>query len=162
MIIYIGFSKPKNNIFPIASWLIRLFMGYTSYSHVYIRWFNEKLNMWICYQANGSGVNFCGPDTFEDHIQIIEEFELDLDDNKYLDLLKFCISKSGYPYGYKQNLGIMISKLLNLKHNIFSDKSKSIVCSELASLILKDFFNIEIGVSEDMVTPKDIYDHLHK
>ena len=58
--ITIGFSRPKNKVFPIGSWLIRLYMR-SAYSHTYVRFYSESINRTLVYEAVGhGGIRFVG------------------------------------------------------------------------------------------------------
>lgn len=155
--IRIGFSKPKNKLFPWFSWLIRVYEN-TQYSHVYIRWDVEGLQEKICYQASGLQVNFIGQKIFEEEILPVHEYSLisALSPENQKELLKFCISNSGVPYGIKQIFGIVIQKLFRLNKNPFADNSNSFVCSELIGTIFKEIFNLSPEVSLDNMLPKDV------
>lgn len=153
MKLIIGFSKPKNKIFPFFSWLIRLWDG-TPYSHVYIRW-NTSKNDKICYQASRGMVHFVGEKIFNKTIQPIQEFEFEIDENTYNKMVSFCIQNAGVSYGVLQILGIVFGDIF--KRNILSSGTNAYVCSELVGIILRDKLLISIDKNLDLVTPKDIY-----
>jgi hypothetical protein len=97
----IGFSKPKKGLKPrVISWLIRVFEGFTPYSHVFIRWENTWLDTDMIYEATGSGVSFTGRNLFEDYAHVVKEYELEISDYAYKELIKYCVDHSGYKYGY--------------------------------------------------------------
>lgn len=158
--IIIGFSKPKNKIFPIFSWLIRLFQGGTQYSHVYIRWYSPTIGTYLTYEASGTSVKFVGEQVYEDEITPIYEYEISISDNIYLNLLKFCIRYSGIKYGVIQVIGIAIALLFKLKKNPLSHGDQKQVCSEIVQRILKQILHKDIEIDLDLVTPKNIKDFL--
>jgi len=150
----IGFSKPKNKMFPFFSWLIRLWDN-APYSHVYIRWTsNNSLN--ICYQASRSMVHFLGEKVFNQTILPIEEYELDITQEQYQQMLRFCVLNSGVNYSFKQILGIVLAKVLRLSKNPFSDQNNGYVCSELIAQIMLDKLSITFDKEIELLTPRDI------
>ncbi len=160
----IGFSKPKGKIFPIYSWLIRLFQGNTKYSHVYIRWYSKKADAHIHYHASGRSVHFLCKEEFDKHIDPIEEYEVRISDEGYAKLLHFCMTNAGKDYGLQQAVGIAwvyINKLFGKKiKNPWADGNKSWICSELVGSIIVDVIGskMESGVfiELDSADPKDI------
>lgn len=162
MKIIIGFSKPKNKIFPWFSWLIRLYQN-TEYSHVYIRWEARGISENICYQASGSQVNFIGSDVFAKEIQPIFEYEMlqDLSVEQRRNLFKFAISKAGKPYGIKEVFGLLYSRFIDNSHNKLDDE-EHYICSELISTILKDELEVDLGKEASMTMPVDIQKYLDK
>jgi len=160
MKIYIGFSKPKNHIFPIFSWLIRLFEQ-TEYSHVYVRWYSKGAQVQVCYEASGNEVKFLSNKVFLNKVNPVYEFELEITHSQYKKLLHFCMSNAGSKYGLKQVFGILLVRLLNLKKNPFSDNRKSWVCSELAGALLESVYGKSLNLDLDIAGPKDIYKYLN-
>ena len=156
MKIYIGFSKPKNHKFPIFSWLIRLFER-TRYSHVYIRWYDEKSDSSICFEASGRSVKFICKEVFEERINPIHEFEITIDENDYFNLQHFAFNNSGKDYGVKQVFGILLVRLFGLRKNPFASGQKSWVCSELAGTVLSKVLDVDTGLDLDIAGPKDIF-----
>lgn len=153
--IYIGFSKPKKHLFPIFSWLIRMFQK-TPYSHVYIRWYSRHAQAHICYEASGNEVKFLGKKVFDNRIQIIHEYEINITKSQYKKLLHFCMSNAGIKYGILQVFGILLVTLFRLKKNPFSDDRKSWVCSELVGNALEEVLDKETGLDLDIAGPKEI------
>jgi hypothetical protein len=154
----IGFSKPKNRLFPIGSWLIRLYLG-TSYSHVYLKFNSNSLRRNLIYEAVGTGgVRFVGSQMWSNQAEELESFTLNLSASRKKLILIHCVDMAGYKYGWLQNIGILIARLLKLKRNPFK-KGKN--CSEAIAdiLALEGYtFNME----HDLVTPRDIYEALKK
>jgi hypothetical protein len=156
--IILGFSKPKNKFLPIFSWAIRL-VEWTPYSHVFVRIKSESLSTTLIYQASGTQVNFMGLKHFEDAAHIIKEFEFDISDAHYLEMLRWAVQEAGAPYGLKAVLGIFLVKCFNLKRNPFSDKNKTWFCSELAGKVLRDFIGVYLKEDElEIVGPRRIFE----
>jgi hypothetical protein len=149
--ITIGFSRPKGNIFPILSWIIRLYQGWTPYSHVYLKFHLKPINEEIIYQASSLQVNYINPNIFNKKSHIVEEFKFDITDEDYLDLLVYTTKHVGKPYGIKNLFAIL------LKKESWGDEDKSFICSELVVPILKNIVGISIDKKQDLITPKDLY-----
>lgn len=130
--IKVGFSKSKAR-FPIVAWLIML-AERSDYSHTYLKFPSEKLEMDLAYHAVGSGVNFMGPEAFDLHHKTVSEYLLEVSDEEYNNVLKWCARNSGKDYGKLQILGIAIKRaagILGLKvKNPFSNGDHAYVCSE--------------------------------
>lgn len=155
--VILGFSKPKK-VFPVFSWAIRL-AEWTPYSHVFVRINSEHLGTTLIYQASGTQVNFMGLKHFEDAAHIIKEFEFEISDENYKELLCWAVREAGAPYGIKAVLGILLVKCFNLKRNPFSDKDKTWFCSELAGKILRDFIGVYLKEDElEIVGPRRIFE----
>jgi len=149
--ITIGFSRPKGKKFPIFSWGIRFFQGWTDYSHVYLKFSSNSLDRDIIYQASGTQLNFMGSKIFEDHAHMIEEFVLEINDTDYRSLLQFCIDNAGKPYSIRDILAIL------LKSRKLLDNESGFVCSNLMGYILQNYLKITLNKDYEMYTPKDIY-----
>jgi uncharacterized protein YycO len=156
--VFIGFSKPKNKIFPWFSWLIRI-VEKTPYSHVFVRIPSNSLGVDLIYQASGVAVNFVGTKHFNDAVCVIKEFPFEISEEGKTALLRWAVSEAGVPYGVKAILGILLVKCFNLKRNPFSDGQKTWVCSELAGAVLRDFFGAEISDDAlEILGPSGIFD----
>jgi hypothetical protein len=149
--ITIGFSKPKNRMLPIGSYLIRLFQK-TPYSHVYLKFHSANLDRELIYEAVGGGVRFVGQKVWESHAEEVKSYSIDITPENKKILLQYCVDNAGVEYGTIQNLGIFISSVLGLKKNL-SEKGKN--CSEVVGEILKLEGRI-IKKDSNLLTPKDI------
>jgi hypothetical protein len=152
--IIIGFSRPKNHILPIFSWLIRAFQGFTEYSHVYLKFHNDILDRYIIFQASGSQVNYIGSKLFKEQVHIIEEFKLYVTDEQCKQIQQFAIDQAGKPYSIRNILGIVF------RSNLFLDGNDGFICSELVGNILNEQFNMYFDKEIEFITPKDIYEKL--
>lgn len=146
-----GFSKPKGNPFPWFSWLIRL-VDNAPFSHVYMK-LKTKYDCDLIYQASGVQVNFMSERIFNSHAETLYTFESELSDEAYGKLMKFCIVNAGAPYSIKQIFAILIYKLTGKK---VYPCLEGFVCSEIAGIVIKDFFNFKIN-DVDYLTPKDVF-----
>jgi len=148
--IIIGFSTPKKPRF--TSWLIRLF-GKTPYSHVYMRletMSKSPLPFDKVFQASHGDVNAITYDVFKDQNKIFNEYEIEMNDDKYFSIYKWLWFQLGKPYGFAQ----LISIALNLK--ITSNKGNKFICTELAGMVLRDHLGYDINESLDYISLKDI------
>ena len=151
----IGFSKPRSK-YAIGSYLIRFFLK-TSFSHTYIRFMGQDRS--FIYEAVGkSGTRFISSANWLNNAVIVKEYSIDLDDLNYRKLRNYCMDHAGIDYGFLQNIGVVISKVLKLKTNWFK-KGKN--CSEaVAEALINQGFTI--NKTPDLITPKDIYNLLSK
>lgn len=154
--ITVGFSRPKGNIFPFFSWGIRIFQGWTDYSHVYVKTNSKKLNRDIIYQASGLQVNFIGANYFYEHVHVIKEFVIEIEDSDYLNMMRFMVDNAGKPYSFRDILAI------SLKSKKLLDGDKGFVCSNLIGTILHKFKGLSSDKNIELLIPKDIYNILIK
>ena len=161
--IYIGLSKPKK--WKAFAQLIMLGYG-IPYSHVYIKFRSTKYDRDMIYQASHSMVNFIGSTMFFEENIAIEEFEVELSDEKFNEMICFAIDNAGKPYGVKQALGMAIVRIAEVFgkyiENPFRDGGNTYVCSELGAYVLENFAGGVIPKDIDDITPKDLYDYLTK
>lgn len=153
----IVFTKPKNRIFPVFSWIIRMYLG-TQYSHVAIKFSSESLNRDIIYEAVGSGVRFVGKRVWEKKIEEVVSYQIDVKYCNYTTIMQYCIDHAGIEYGLLQNIGIFIVDVFKLKKNPFRHGKN---CSEVIAEILT-LEGFEFNKSMELVTPKDIQAVLEK
>lgn len=165
MKIVVGFSKSLKK-FPIGSWIIRLWQGFTSYSHVYIRLLvtprfpSDK----IIHAAEGE-VNHWSETNFHKRNKTVEDFEIEIPDELYKHLRNNVFhEKAGELYGWKQNLGIALVQLLKYMNiHIENPWQDGWNCSEFVYVVLKQIFPEETKhLKQNTVTPKDINIVLNK
>lgn len=157
--ITIGFSSPLNNPFPIYSWIIKLLYN-TPYSHTYMKFHSESLDRDIIYESVGVGVRFVGAKFWEQHAEIIKEFELYVTEEQYKTLMTYCVDHAGIEYGKLQAIGIYVAKLFKMITNPFKNGEDLLVCSEVIGKILSQL-GYTIDKDFDLLTPKDIYEILN-
>lgn len=150
-IITIGFSRPKDKMLPIGSWLIRLYQR-TSYSHVYLKFYSKSLDRVLIYEAVGGGVRFVSQQVWNNKAKEVAEVSLDISGDNYKTLLQYCVDYAGVKYGVLQNIGLVISGVLRLKHNLFTS---GVNCSEIVAQILQ-LEGYTFNKNLNLVTPKDI------
>jgi len=104
--ITLGFSRPKNRAFPIASWLIRWYLN-TPYSHVYIQFDCPWIERTVIYESVGHGLRFISKEEWEKKAEVTNSFDVNVPSPVFLDIVKFCIDNSGKDYAFMQNVGYM-------------------------------------------------------
>jgi hypothetical protein len=162
--IEVGFSKPINRI-PlfgyVFSWCIRTIYR-TKYSHVFVRWRVPAANTEVVYEASGTSVKFVNGDIFDKKGQTLHTYTLEISEQTYKRLLKYCLTNVGVSYGILQAIGIGAAYLLNLSSNPFNNGNRKQVCSELVANIIDENPQKAFGKDLDLVSPKDIKDFLDK
>jgi len=152
--ITIGFSRPKGKICPCLSWGIRLFQGWTPYSHVYVKFHSNSLDRDVIYQASGLQVNYIGSKLFYKHVHVVDEFSLEISDEDYRKMMQYTVDNAGKPYSLKSIFAILF------KIESWCDGDDSFVCSELIGEILRKYTDVSIDKSSEALTPKDIHRYL--
>lgn len=163
--LYIGLSAPKK--FKLGAAIIK-WGEKTPYSHVYIRRVSKNIGEYVYQATAAGGVNFMGIDIFNNHNEIFEEYEFEVQDMS--NVLRFFISNAGKEYSIKQILIlskiILIHDKLGIKYNSSQSNingDKEFICSELGAIILKDFLGVsEIPEAQDLITPKKLKPILQK
>lgn len=158
--IVIGFSSSKK-FMPIGSWAIRLYQGGTAYSHCYIKLLcNPPFPSNKILHATEGQVSHYSETSFLKKNKIIKEFEIKLEDSLYKDLIyNFFHEKAGENYSILQNIGLVISRMLNIK-NFFTEGWN---CSEYAAYVLKKIYKNNFVYDDiNKITPRDIYEFLEK
>jgi hypothetical protein len=158
--ITIGFSTSINHIFPIYSWLIKLIYN-TRYSHTYMKFHSDSLNRDIIYESVGVGVRFVGFKYWQKHSKVIREFDLQISDEQYRNLMVHCVDQAGIKYGRLQVVGILISKILGLRVNPFRNGDSEKVCSEEMGKVVSMTTGYIFEKGWDLLTPPDIYKALN-
>lgn len=155
----IGFSKPKK--WKPFSWLIMKGLS-IPYSHTYVRLYARSYDRSLIYQASSSMVNFMNIETFNQDAQVIQEFDVVLDDETYLTMMKFAIDNCGKAYGIKECFGLAYVRFMELLgktvKNPLADGDKTWVCSGLISEILRSYLGQTLTKDPDDMTPKDVFE----
>ena len=130
------------------------------FDHAYIRTHSTSIDRDIIYQSIWKGVEFVGNTVFSQMAIPVEEYELDIDDDKHKDFLQFCIDNSGVSYDLFGVIGLGISKLLKLiKINIknpFDDGKISEFCSEIVARCLNNVDPTQFNLDAENISPKDL------
>lgn len=104
----IGFSRRKG--FAPLSWAI-MAVERTPFSHAYLKFYSQKMDRWLVYEATGKGVFFKSLPVFESEAETIEEYELPVSDEARNTLMVFMVDQSGRPYSRAQIAGMLILRL---------------------------------------------------
>lgn len=152
--IFIGFSKPSH--FKVGSELIRLWMQ-TPYSHVYIRFNSDSLNLSSVYHAANKMVHFREYENFKHDNTVIKEYKISLTQDQYNNLLRKCMKLSGEEYGYIELGKIALYDTMNsLGMSIKTYDDKGYICSELVGELCTDVLGIEFDKPKYLLKPIDI------
>jgi len=161
MDVIITFTKPKGKFVPI-SWLIRLFDGFSKYSHVALEWDCAYTNLSSAYHASGSNVHLLNKPLFDKKIVRIKKYTFTLTEEEILKHFAFYHKHAGTTYSQKQILGIFLCKIGLAKSNPFTDGSHGQVCSEVVGRWLLEVKGIDVGSDLDNTGPKQIDQFLSK
>lgn len=155
--IIVGFSRPiKATLFSrLIQWIDK-----TPYDHVYIRWSWVTIDRDIIYQASKLSVNIESNLTFDSHAIRVEEYEVQISDEFYKEIMQFCMDTANKPYGSKGILGlgwVKLCKLLGKKvNNPLPTHNLSYFCSKLIMEILQRAKITDSNISSDNVDPLDL------
>lgn len=154
----VGFSRSKKFL-PLASILIRFYQN-TSFSHTYIklpfkhRFPSDK----ILHASEGLIQNMSGTQFDKKH-KVINEFEIEISDDIYFELLSVMHELAGDDYSVLQNIGIIlvdIARYFGIR--MTNPFKKGWNCSEFVAEILKRIYpNKFNNIDPNTVTPKEIY-----
>lgn len=156
--IIVGLSKPPE--FKPFAYAIQKFEG-TEYSHAYIKFHCDQFDRDMIYQASGLAVNFMSSDVFSSHGTPVHEWKIQVTDEQFNEIMKFCADQLGKPYGLKAIIGIAFYIPFGIKL-VDSDKLETFICSELVGEILKIIDIIDKDAQLDYFTPKDVFNTLDK
>lgn len=163
--IVIGFSKSKK-VLPIGSWLIRMYQGFTEYSHVYIKipvkpkFPSDK----ILHAAEGQ-VSHYSETAFLKRNEVVCEYEFEVSEEVYFELLRdYFHELSGEDYGVMQNVGIfLVDVFRKFNMSINNPFTKGWNCSEYVGEVLKKIFPNHLKYSDlNIITPKNVMNILEE
>jgi len=156
----IGFSCPKKQ--KLTSVLIKT-IEKTTFSHVYIKLYDPRIDSWIVYEASGLTTHCSLAEDFYFKNNKIYEKELKTTPQEKKLVLTKVYKNLNKPYGIKQLLGlglVRLGSLFGIKiKNPFKDGNKTYVCSEYVGEVLITL-GYEIEDLDDL-TPKGIYELLN-
>ncbi len=151
--IIIGFSHSTKSFSPFSK-ALQWWDG-VPYSHTYFQFESQTYSVEMVYQASSTMLNYMAKPVFCKNNETVREFELQITDEQYFNLMKDCMESAGLEYGIKQVFGILLADVFKLKKNYFSDKEKY-HCSEWVAEKLQELgyrFDKEL----DLVKPVDIF-----
>lgn len=148
----LGFSKSKS-IWKVGSQVIRA-TEKRDFSHAYIRYKCILTGIDIVAQASHGYVNEMNYEIFQEHNVVVEEYELECNEQQYIDVIKFIRVNLGKDYSKLQIILIAIKKLLHFEVNV-QNKDKEFICSEFAARICQ-ITGIRMPSHLDYYTPSDL------
>lgn len=162
--IIIGFSKPKK--FKIFAWIIMKLWN-RPYDHVYCKFHSDTYQRDIIYQASKTMVNFMGTNVFLEENIIYKEFNLNINDVQYIELMQFAIDNAGLLYGIIPAIGLGIQQLVwdllqKYIKNPFANGEKGWFCSKLITFIVENFTTVNFSKPIDLTSPRDLLELLEK
>lgn len=143
----VEFTIPKSGFKPL-SWLIRLISWewwkgvewVNVPSHVRIRFFDKKHQVWWVYEASGSMLKFIGYDYISGQTKVIKEYPIWVDADTKLQFIRHVNKNTGKPYGKLQLIGLGVVKFMKVfgvrVKNPLADGGKTQICTEAISLLL--------------------------
>lgn len=152
MKVVIGASRSSRfNIFGTG---VRLWQGWTDYSHVYIKYFDQRIGQNVICEASYGEVHLITEENWHKKNISVGEWEVDISEYDFHIMLLYIYDKLQSPYGYLTILGIFLGRT-----DIGADDDKSFICSELIVRILGNYIGLN---PSDHVTPKQIVNALRE
>ena len=150
----IVFTKSKKKL-AIGSWIIRAWTQ-KKYSHVALKYNSRIFKSPTYYQASDGLVNYMSGTQFDKKHEIVIEHIIEVEDDKYSKIREECHEEAGAPYGFMQNLGIVLADVLELVGvKIKNPWKQGRNCSEL--LYVHVFSNLDYKkLDPDLVKPHHI------
>lgn len=150
----IVFTKSKKKL-ALGSKVIRMWTG-KDYSHVALRFESRIFKTPTYYQASDGLVNYMSGTQFDKKHEIVKSYEIEVEDEPYVKIREECHNEAGAPYGFMQNLGIVLADLCNLIGIKISNPFKTgRNCSELMYVhVFKNLDSKELD--PDLVKPHHI------
>lgn len=151
-IITFGFSSNKQcKPFSVAIQLIEK----RPYSHAYVKYIDELTGDVMIFQASHGDVNVISGCRFLENNIILEEYEMEVSEEIYLNIRKKMNSLLGLSYSFLQILNITVQKIFKSKDiKLVINGNKQFICSELGFVILEEA-RPDIIEDQDSVTPSD-------
>lgn len=148
---WVVFVKPKYKFVPF-SWVIRLFQGFTRYSHCEFNFIISNHSMY--YGAVNPAVRLTPEYRFEKKYEVIKRFELEVSEEHYKEIRDMIMIYSDAPYPVLESICMGISRLLGLKNNFYYS-NENMKCSELLANFINKIAGIDIN--SEMCDVKDVY-----
>lgn len=159
--IIIGFSHPAK--FSLHAWLIEKIDG-APFDHAYLRFHSDNLDRDIIYQSNWRGVQFIGAILWSQTTTPVQEFSLQVPDDRYNKMMQFCVDNAGINYGY---LGVLGQGIRNLAakigwniNNPFNQSQSTEFCSQIVTNCLNVADPSQFNLNADNISPKNLNDIL--
>ena len=128
--IIVGFSRSHKITSKIITWLTGSVI-----THTYVRIPVPEYKTSMVFQAQGFNVHYLNYEEFLKHNTVIEEVEVEVSDEQFIEAEKIRVFECGKPYGMLELIGylaVLIQSKVGLPvKNPFYDSDKSFVCVEL-------------------------------
>lgn len=143
------FTRPRGHLFPVLSWLIRLFQWKwwegqkwaAVPSHCRIRYFDPAHDVYWVYEAAGSSVRLVGYPWALDHTRVVKTVKLNITQEDMNSFIQRVNQVAGTSYGRLQLIGyifILPFKCFNIRlRNPFQSGKFTQVCAEVIFESLK-------------------------
>lgn len=151
--IIVGFSRSRSP-WKIGSKVIQE-VEKRDFSHAYIKFEEPITSLSMIAQASNGFVNLMSEEIFESHNIIVEEYELELKDFEFIDILNFLYANMGKDYSLFQLVLIGIKKLLKIELSELENRDLAYICSEFAAKVLQ-IVRKPMPEHLDYVTPSDL------
>ena len=112
------------------------------------------------FEASGTSVKFLGEYALKKHpVKVHAEYEIPA---VLSDVIATLMPYAGVRYGVLQIVGIALARILKLKRNPLGDGNRTLVCSELAALVLEKVYHVDIPTDLDVIGPRELQEFLDK
>jgi len=157
--IFVGVSMPHK--FKLGAESIKWWIG-APYSHAYIRFESSEIPSTVYHAAHGM-VHFKAYDNFLIDNAVFEEFKIEMDNDKRIEILTECINIAGEPYDKTDLIYILASDIANkLGKKASNYDGPGYICSELVGKILIEKLGFIFAKPTHLLSPKDIFDAMEK
>jgi hypothetical protein len=161
----IGFTRPTK--FNIFSYIIRVFEGFSPFSHTITMWESFSLKRTILYHSNIRGVHFESLERFKKKNTLIKTYYIPVTDEELRDVARLCIDNAGKRYDFISVTKIAIMRLihwLGFKNFEFKDRGRErLFCSELSAKLLIFLYPAHFkNVNLDTISPNQLDSILSK
>lgn len=120
-------------------------------SHAYMEWHDERYDETLVYEARGLDTHLINREQFDKHIEVMYEFEVEVEEEFFVHIMKYVYNDIGTAYGWGELLGFLVKKLASMIgmkiKNPYPSKNK--VCSEAIGDIMCIFLGIDADVDSD-------------
>lgn len=131
-------------------------------SHVRIRFFDRKHEIWWVYEAAQTRIGLFGWEVLQYKTKVLRRYEYYVSPETKSKYLKWMAANAGKPYGFLSLIGLLIMKILRLVNikisNPFADGDSSQVCVEAIFRLMEqneDFNELVKSYKPDNL---DLYD----
>lgn len=132
----------------LLSKLIRFFQG-SEFSHSFVEWNNAWYDSELIYEAKGLSSYIINKKYLSGNT--IYEFEADVTDEKYYEIMKYIHGDVGVEYAWKEMIGYAVKRIFSIVgikiKNPFPQKGR--VCSESCGDIAVRFFGVSPDIGYD-------------